>query len=136
MPAAPRDPALRFGVPPSGGLVAGDERLESLAELLRTAVGGEVTIALASSYQDLGRRMQFGELDLCWAPPFVCARLEALGFAVLLRGVRNGASTYRSALLAANPAATVPWLKGKRPAWIDRDSVSGYLLPLAFLKGE
>jgi phosphonate transport system substrate-binding protein len=127
--------SLRMGLPPTLGVSKDDERLRELTAMLARS-HARVTLVLAPSYQELGRQMQLGQLDLAWAPPFVCARLEALGFRVLLRGVRKGASTYRSALVASCDAPGVQSLKGKRAVWVDQDSVSGYLLPMAFLKAS
>jgi phosphonate transport system substrate-binding protein len=126
----------RFGLPPSVGLTETDPRLSQLSEALSLALAQPAQAILTKSYQDLGKRMQRLELDAAWSPPFVAARLEALGFQVLLRGVRKGTSTYRSALIAANPVPSLDWLKGRRAVWVDQDSVSGYLLPLAFLKSK
>jgi phosphonate transport system substrate-binding protein len=126
----------RFGLPPSVGLTENDPRLSQLSEAISAGLARPAQAVLTKSYQDLGKRMQRSELEAAWSPPFVAARLEALGFQVLLRGVRKGTSTYRSALIAANPVPSLDWLKGRRAVWVDQDSVSGYLLPLAFLKAK
>jgi phosphonate transport system substrate-binding protein len=49
--------------------------------------------------------------------------------------VRNGASTYRAALVCRKDAdVTLESLAGTTAAWSDRDSVGGYLLPMAWLR--
>ncbi|MCY1020419.1 phosphate/phosphite/phosphonate ABC transporter substrate-binding protein [Pyxidicoccus sp. MSG2] len=46
-------------------------------------------------------------------------------------------SAYRSALVCrAGAGLTVERLKGTTAAWVDRDSVAGYLLPTAYLKAQ
>jgi hypothetical protein len=79
----------------------------------------------------------------------VILHLEALellhdGFAhhrrggeAIVRGVRQGASSYRAALVArADSALTLTTLDGSRAVWADRDSVGGYLLPMALLRDK
>ena len=66
--------------------------------------------------------------------PFVCARIEAMGVRVLVRGVRDGASAYRAALVTRKDSnVMLDTLKGTMAAWSDRDSVGGFLLSMAFL---
>jgi phosphonate transport system substrate-binding protein len=132
MPETP----FRLGIPPSVGLAARDTRLIELERVLSASLESTVIAVLATSYQDLARGTQLGDVDAAWAPPFVAARLETLGLSVLIRGVRQGSSLYRSALVAREAGPGVAWLRGKRAVWVDQDSVSGYLLPLSFLKGQ
>ncbi len=93
--------------------------------------------AWRSSYEALAKDLLSGRADAAWAPPFVCARTEAMGVRVLVRGVRLGMSSYRSALVArAGSGLTLERLKGTTAAWVDRDAVAGYLLPVAYLKSQ
>lgn len=137
MPPAPRKPvrtALRFALPSSLGPDA-RQRAAQFERWLHEALGRQVEVVVASTYESLARELLAGKVDAAWAPPFVCARIEAMGVRVLVRGLRNGASTYRAALLVrADSPLTIEGLMGASAAWSDRDSVGGYLLPLAFLK--
>jgi len=127
--------AFRFGLPPSLGSTAAQERAEQLASFIEQALGKKAEVSVAASYEALAKDLLAGRADAVWAPPFVCARVEALGVRVLARGVRRGRSSYRSALVArAGSGLTLEKLQGARIAWVDRDSVAGYLLPVAFLK--
>lgn len=127
---------FRFGVPPSLGGEAGD-RGPRLGRFLARVLGRTAEVTVAQSYEVLGKDVLAGRLDAAWAPPFVCARLEAMGVRVLARGVRGGASTYRAALLCrAGSKLTLERLQGTSAMWVDRDSVSGYLLPLALLRSK
>jgi phosphonate transport system substrate-binding protein len=118
------------------GQTPADSRLSKLREFLEETMARPVEVVLTTSYQDLTTKTQMGMVDLAWAPPFVAARLESGGLRVVLRGIRRGASTYRAALLTTDPAATLEGLRGKRATWVDPYSVSGCLLPLAFLKSK
>jgi phosphonate transport system substrate-binding protein len=54
---------------------------------------------------------------------------------VLVRAVRRGKSSYRSALVVRKgEGGPLGSLAGKRAAWVDPHSVAGYLLPAAFLR--
>ncbi|MCC6332691.1 MAG: phosphate/phosphite/phosphonate ABC transporter substrate-binding protein [Myxococcales bacterium] len=126
--------ALQFALPPSLGTELGT-RSKLLQDYLKKALGRDAAVVTPGSYEQLARELLAGKVDAAWAPPFVCARIEAMGVRVLVRGVRNGASTYRAALVCRKDAnVTLETLQGTTAAWSDRDSVGGYLLPMAFLR--
>lgn len=125
---------LRFALPSSLGPEA-SVRAQQLQRYLADSLGKDAEVIVPASYEQLAKELLAGRLDAAWAPPFVCARIEAMGVRVLVRGVRNGASTYRAALVKKKGAAvTMQTLAGTAVAWSDRDSVGGYLLPMAFLR--
>ena len=129
--------SFRFGLPSSLGANIARVRADRLENLLSPHIGKLVQVQIAASYDALAKDLQEGRLDAVWAPPFVCARLESQNLRVLVRGVRKGASTYRSALVARTGSGlTLEKLQGTRAAWVDRDAVAGFLLPLALLKGR
>lgn len=125
---------VRFALPSSLGPDAKDRAAQLQAHLAAT-LGRETEVTVPATYEQLARELLAGKVDAAWAPPFVCARIEAMGVRVLVRGVRSGASVYRAALVAsASSSLTLDTLKGTRAAWNDRDSVGGYLLPMAWLR--
>jgi phosphonate transport system substrate-binding protein len=126
--------SFRFGLSPSLGLGARDGATV-LERFFSRTLGKLVEVNVAQSYDALGKDVLSGKLDAAWAPPFVCARLEAMGTRVVARGVRRGSASYRAALVCrqARPL-TLDRLEGAKAAWVDRDSVAGYLLPLALLR--
>lgn len=127
---------VRFAVPSSLGPDIGT-RVAQLQTHLAGALDREVEVVIAATYEQLARELLSGKTDAAWAPPFVCARIEAMGVRVLVRGVRNGASVYRAAMVTkAGSALTLETLKGTRAVWSDRDSVGGYLLPMAWLRDK
>lgn len=133
MPASNRT-TVKIALPSSLGPNA-EKRAGQFEAWAKTALGRTVSVVLPATYEQLAKELLLGKVDAAWAPPFVCARIEAMGVRVLLRGVRNGASTYRAALLAKNDSPlTVETLQGARAVWSDRDSVGGYLLPMAWLR--
>lgn len=127
---------IRFALPPSLGVTEAKGRAERLEQFLAQALAQPVQVVVGESYQVLAKDLLAGRLDAAWAPPFVCARIEAMGVRILVRGVRRGGSTYRSALVCrADFGLTLEKLPGRSAVWVDRDSVGGYLLPIAFLRG-
>jgi len=131
---APVRHTFRFGLPPSMG---DESRLQAapLELFLARTLGKLVEVAVAPTYDALGKEVLSGKTDAAWVPPFVCARLEAMGSRVVARGVRRGSAVYRGALVCrADQPLELDRLEGVRAAWVDRDSVSGYLLPLALLR--
>lgn len=130
----PTRTTVRFALPASVGPGA-QAAAQQLQAHLSAALGRDTEVLVSATYEQLARELLSGKIDAAWAPPFVCARIEAMGVRVLVRGVRNGASTYRAALVArADAKVTLDTLAGTRAAWSDRDSVGGYLLPMAFLR--
>jgi len=130
---APRS-HVRFAMPSSLGKDV-DARAQQLKDHLSGALGRDTEVVLPATYEQLARELLSGKVDAAWAPPFVCARIEAMGVRVLVRGVRDGASAYRAALLTRKDSnVTLDTLKGTTAVWSDRDSVGGFLLPMAFLR--
>ncbi|MBN1203302.1 MAG: phosphate/phosphite/phosphonate ABC transporter substrate-binding protein [Myxococcaceae bacterium] len=136
LPSSSRN-GFRFVLPPSLGSEQVRERADKLAAFLHRALGKPVEVSVAASYEALAKDLLSGRADAAWAPPFVCARTEAMGVRVLVRGVRLGMSSYRAALVCrAGARLTLERLRGTTAAWVDRDAVAGYLLPVAYLKAQ
>lgn len=140
MPTAAPPPVrqhFRFLLPPSLGAVQARARVEPLEQFLAKLLGREVKVGIATDYDGLAKELLSGRVDAAWAPPFACARVEAMGVRILARAVRHGASSYRAALVCrADAGLSLDALEGKKAVWVDRDSVGGYLLAVAFLKSR
>src|SRR5688572_18523640 len=124
-------------LPPSLGREPMRARARQLAALLYDVGFGMV--ATAESYAQLEERVASGEADAAWGPPLACARLEAAGGKVALRALRDGAATYRAVLVVRatdSMSLATPSQVRRRPraAWVDPDSMAGYLLPRGFLR--
>jgi phosphonate transport system substrate-binding protein len=136
MPRVQRD-FVRFALPPSLGADAALSRAQKLESYFGEHLHQRCEIAVAPSYEALAKDLLSGKVDAAWAPPFVCARIEAMGVRVLVRGVRSGASSYRAALVGrVDSPLTLDTLGGRPAVWTDRDSVGGYLLAMALLRGK
>lgn len=127
---------LRLALPPSNSRLDAPTR-ELFARYLGAATSTLVTVEQASSYGDLTRQLLTGQVTAAWAPPVACARLEKAGVPILVRALREGQATYRAALVArAGTTFGVDDLRGRRAAWVDRESTGGYLLVAALLQGR
>lgn len=125
---------LRFALPSSLGNDV-DARAKQLQAYFQRVLLKDTEVIVPQTYELLARELLAGRVDAAWAPPFVCARIEAMGVRVLVRGIRAGASVYRAALVCrADADLTLDNLSGTRAAWSDRDSIGGYLLPMAYLR--
>lgn len=122
-------------VPPSLGAARASARAELLESSLGGELGTEVTVRVAKDYGELQRDTLAGLAELVWAPAAVIAQLDDAR--VILRAVRGGHSHYHSALIAlARRKLTLSTLNHVRAAWVDPLSAGGYLLPLAWLRGQ
>ncbi|MBA3820986.1 MAG: PhnD/SsuA/transferrin family substrate-binding protein [Deltaproteobacteria bacterium] len=126
-----------FGLPPSLGVDPVWALAREFADLLSTA--GFTTVIPYKTYQELQLAVLAGSVDAAWGPPLTCARIESVGGSVAFRGIRGGATSYRSALVSRiqdtfDIAALGVGVFRPRVAWVDDSSVGGYLLPRAYLR--
>jgi len=89
------------------------------------------------SYTRLLDALTAGDVDMAWLPPLLAAQAIADGHAAPLAiPVRGGVASYSAALFARERSRIqgLGDLSGVRAAWVDRQSVSGYLLVRAHLR--
>lgn len=123
-----------FLFPPSLGKSKSAARAELLQLALAHELGAPVSIHITADYKELETRALAGEAHLVWAPAGVCAQLEPVTRA-LYKAVRQGTSTYRSAIVVRKDSNTsLDRLEGLRAAWVDPFSIGGYLLAADFLR--
>jgi phosphonate transport system substrate-binding protein len=125
---------LELLVPPSLGPLKATARAELLEHALSSELSEPVRIEVAPSYGEMVDRIRAKSAHLAWCPAAVCAHVEEHAKAIF-KVVRNGASTYRSALVGRRGVLlTVEKLRGTRAAWVDKLSLGGYLLALDLLR--
>jgi phosphate/phosphite/phosphonate ABC transporter binding protein len=96
------------------------------------ACGLEIVVTECSSYEALTRGFIAGELDFAWLPPIPLVALERRkGVVPLVAHHRDGSSHFHSVVVAHRAAGLKKPidLVGKRAAWVDQYSASGYVLP-------
>ncbi|MEN9799241.1 MAG: hypothetical protein RL653_2937 [Pseudomonadota bacterium] len=136
-PPPKRRGAFRFALPPSLGTEAARGRAVQLQAALEKHMARPVEVAVMPSYSELAREVLGGSSDAAWGPPYVCARLEAMGVRAVARGIRRGSASYRAAIVArADAGISLYGLAGRTAAWVDKESAGGYLLALSLLRAK
>jgi phosphate/phosphite/phosphonate ABC transporter binding protein len=131
---------LRFGVTPYLPADVTERETAPLTEYLSRSLGVPVSLVVARSYDELASSVVSGDIDVASLPPlaFVKARRSQAGLQPLASMVRRGTVDYSSYLVARNDSGirTLDDLRGKRFAYVDRSSASGFLLPRAALRAR
>ena len=129
---------LKLGFVP---LVDGDKLIEStkpLAEVLSEAIGKKVEIVTATNYVGIVEGIGASKIDFAIIPPFayVLANKESNAEVILKALNKKGKSYYRSVFFVNKDSGinSLEDLKGKKIAFVDPSSSSGYLYPGAYLK--
>lgn len=132
---------LRFGMasaPTSKELAA--KHAKQLEPYLSKVLKRKVSVTVTDSYAALVDSLIAGTVDAAWMQPlpFVRAKAKNEKITPVVKVIRNGAGFYRSVLFARakKGISTLGDLKGKRAAWVDQHSTSGYLFPLVLLHAQ
>lgn len=105
--------------------------MSELCDILSRVAGVNFDAYTAPSYAEMAREVETGAVALAWAPPVLAIDLDTRGIAYPLAvPVRSGMLTYNTALIVRERVPTsLAELRGKRMAWVDRESSSGYIVP-------
>lgn len=110
--------------------------IDPIARYLTQKTGIEVVGKVLPTYMAVVEAMGSGQVQIGWLPPlaYVLAS-DRYGVRVVLKAVRNGKATYQGQILVAadSPISSLADLRGKRIAFVDPGSSSGYLYPRAML---
>jgi phosphate/phosphite/phosphonate ABC transporter binding protein len=127
--------SLRMGRPPH--LREARNEYEPLAQYLGAAIDHEMHVVVPGSYDQVVAMLVAGRLDIAMLTPFlyVKAKEQLPELRLLATVLGEGAPKYRGYIITAanSPIVKVADLKGKRFAFVDRGSASGYLFPAAHL---
>ncbi len=111
---------------------------QPLAEYLSAHLGVPVRIVRADSYDHLGALMREGKVDLGSFSPLSYVRAQKRDPSLLpvVNFISEGSATSAGYIVvrAGGEVARLEELRGKRFAWVDRSSTSGYLFPRALLQ--
>ncbi len=125
-------PSLAFGYAARAASTATRRKMDTFGALLGAAARLPITIARFESYDALTEAMHRRALDLAWLPPLPFLTLEERGEAIpLVAHHRGGASRFHGVILVRTESRIEAplGLEGKRAAWVDRRSASGFVLP-------
>lgn len=125
---------LRIGVVPSLGKGA-EEESERLASYLSKELGQKVQPALFDNHDAEANALVAGRIDFAWMPPLQAFNAAIGGAQLITKVVRDGASTYRSVFFVRgdSPIKTLQDLKGTSVGWVEANSATGHVFPLAML---
>lgn len=127
-----------FGMVRSNDWGAGPTAFDELCRLASEASGLTFKAEVVASYAELSAGILDGEVGLAWLPPVPTIELETRGVAsVLAIPARGGSTTYHAAFIARRGGPkTLAELRGRRAAWVQRDSAAGYLVPRMHLAAQ
>jgi phosphate/phosphite/phosphonate ABC transporter binding protein len=109
---------------------------EPIGALLGQVTGYSFRVSVPTSYAAVIEAMGSNNVDVAWLAPFSYALAnQKYGAQVILSTVRKGALTYPSVFITSDPnIKTIADFKGKKFAFVDPASASGYLYPVAAFK--
>lgn len=121
---------IRFAI--VSGAPAAQALLLAVCGELAKHVEREVSPLVLRTYGGLADEMKTGKVHIAWAPPLLAIELERAGSArVALCAKRAGRVDYQAALFVPkdSPIAAPEDLRGKRIAWVAKESAAGYIFP-------
>lgn len=109
---------------------------EPLGKLLQEATNLNFQVSVPTSFTAVIEAMGANQADVGWLSPFAYVLAKDKNYAdVALASIRGGSKTYTAQIIvrADSGITSVEQLKGKRFAFVDPASASGFLFPNAFL---
>ncbi len=127
-----------FGIVPAHELADARSLMSELCDRAAAATGLALTPRIASGYGELVSGVEKRELALAWLPPVPTVDLDSRGAAtVLVIPARRGATSAPAAFVVRRGGPkTIEELRGRRAAWVHRDSAAGYLFPRMHLAAK
>jgi phosphate/phosphite/phosphonate ABC transporter binding protein len=130
-----RQHMLTLGIPPSGARSRALREAEQLTTLFESKFHLSVDPWIAANYNELVAGIVQGRIDVAWLPPVAFAKALVQGVRAVAVARRSGAKQFRGALIVRTDSNIqgIADLGGRRMAWVDVESASGYLLPRALI---
>jgi phosphonate transport system substrate-binding protein len=124
---------LTMGLAPTLG---GDQVMRQfipIRDYLKTALGVDVRLEVTADYESLIRKSINSEVDISLLPPYSYVQVaeKKPDINLLASVLYLGRTRYSGFILvrSSDPAVSLKDLKGRRIAFVDKYSTSGYLLP-------
>ena len=133
-PAAARD--LEFGITPVLGRSTMQADFDPLMAYLSESLGQRVVLYVAKDYGDLRIQMESGAVDIGSFSPFSYVDAVRGGkVRIIAQSLIEGAASYRGVIVVRRDSGlkNVADLRGRRFAFVDPKSASGYVYPRAML---
>ena len=137
-PTAPSKPTkLVFGFVPSAEANKIADSAKPMADFIAKEVGIPVETFTSTDYAGMIEAMDSKKVDIGSLPPlaYVLAKDKSAA-EVIIKTSRHGSLTYHAMFTtrATSGLKSIEEAKGKRMAFTDANSTSGYLFPVAYLK--
>ncbi len=134
----PHRQPLLIGLLPEQDIFKQIARYEPLARYLSKQIGATISLTVVPSYGQILNSFTSQHMDGVFFGSFTYILAHTkLGVEVIARPVGlNGKSTYRGLIFVRKDSKirSISDMQGKRFAFVDRATASGYLLPLAYFK--
>src|SRR5437899_12639732 len=127
---------LKFGFTPVLSEPEMRAEFEPLMTYLSDAIGQKVKVYIAKDYGDLRTQMENGSVDIGSFSPFAYVDAAKGGkIRIIAQSIIEGSATYRGIIVGRKNRGlkSIADLKGKRFAFVDPKSASGYVYPRAML---
>src|SRR5437667_6016699 len=127
---------LNFGFTPVLSEPEMRAEFEPLMTYLSDTLGQRVTLYIAKDYGDVRTQMEKGSVDIGSFSPFAYVDAARGGkIRIIAQSIIDGSATYRGIIVARKDSGikSIADLKGKRFAFVDHKSASGYVYPRAML---
>lgn len=125
-----------FGVNPFTAPQIIREAYVPILEAAAKRIGLCARVIIVSDYDALGRAMLNGTVDVGWFSPFAYVSAKRTGaINPLVTPVVNNSASYTGLIISSKDKglSTLDVLKGKKFAFVDKQSASGYIYPRALL---
>lgn len=130
-------PEVRFGISPYLSRALLVAAFEPIMVYLSQKTGRRFRLVIPASYSEMLSLVADGAVDFAYLPPasYVKARLRDRSLRILLTDVLNGVDFYNGYIVVLESAGvdSLQDLRGKSIAFVDRESTSGYLMPMRYL---
>jgi len=106
--------------------------LQPFISHLSKSINAPVKLYITSTYSELSQRIISGELDMAIMPPYAYVKLADKIHLKLLASMKLAGTYYYNGVIAVRknaPINSLADLKGKKFAYVSKDSASGYLYP-------
>lgn len=127
---------LKFGYTPFLGEAEMRAEFQPLMDYLSEQIGTRVNLYIAKNYGDLRSQMESGEVGIgSFSPAAYVDAAQGGKIRIIAQSIIGGSAFYRGVVIARKDSriATLTDLKGRRFAFVDPKSASGYVYPRAML---
>lgn len=135
-------PKLKIGVLPTQNLTEQQQTIEPLDDYLETSLGRQVDFFIAKDYEEIIDWLIKEQLDLAYLGPLAYLKAVDKGAKIqpLVTSIDKytGQPWYRACIIVKSNSSikNLQNLKGKRVAFVNKSSTSGYLMPLATFRKQ